>query len=357
MASRSRLLDLVCERVLATRAAIGTKWPVDEDRRDGKWSTTNSPDWTWGLWVESLRLVGERKKDPSLREEARERTIERAAYLDQHDLARGAAFYYSAARLASSSPTPDEEMKDLALDAARAVSDMADDVTGGRPLGRDGGGNSTHTLESALLGTALDWYAAKTIGDKNWIVGARKHLDFTIGDLLKGETPEPSSEAVRQNHGNPFRSRRLALAVAGYYRAWETTRDRKYLDAGDRIVDYLWLNSGADHMPPRDPTVTGPGAGPADTAAAAIIASAIARLCVLNPLPELCRRHAQRLGPLLDSLAHHVTPIDPSDKRPHGMLVEAGSERPHAPPGSETLIGNFYLLEALTCLDRKGLPC
>ena len=26
-------------------------------------------------------------------------------------------------------------------------------------------------------------------------------------------------------------------------------------------------------------------------------------------------------------------------------------------PGCETLLGDFYLLEALHCLDRKGLPC
>jgi unsaturated chondroitin disaccharide hydrolase len=352
MAARARLLDLLCERVLSTRAAIGAKWPVDADRRDGKWMATATPDWTWGLWVEALRLVGERRKLPELRDEACARTTERADTRYQHDLSRGAAFYYSAARLAASGKDA-EMMKDFALDAARSVADMADDVTGARPLGRDGGGAAAHTLDSALLGTALDWYAAKTIGDKTWLTGARKHLDFTIAELLKEETPEPKAG----DNSGAFRSRRLAFAASGYYRAWETTRERRYLDAGDRIVDYLWLNSGADHMPPRDPSVTGPGAGPADTAAAAIIASALARLVVLNPLPELCRRQAERLGPLIDSLALHVTPVDPRDTRPPGMLVEAGSDRPNAPPACETLIGDFFLLEALHCLDKKGLPC
>ncbi len=355
MAQRSRLLDLMCERVLSTREAVAGKWPVDADRRDGTWTATETPDWTWGLWAESLRLVGERRKDPTLREEARALTLAHAEDVDRHDLTRGAAFYYSAARLACSSK--DQEMKDLALDVARSVSDMADDVTGGRPLGRDGGGNGTVTLESAMFGTALDWYAAKTIGDKTWMTRACKHLDYTIAELLKPATPEPVSEAKVEKAAIQFKSRKLALAAAGYYRAWEAVRDRKYLDAGDRIVDYLWLNSGADHMPPRDPTITGPGAGPADTAAAAIIASAIARLVVLDPLPELCRRHAMKLGPLLNSLAQHVTPTDERDKRPAGMLVEAGSERAGSPPASETLLGDFYLLEALVCLDRKGMPC
>jgi unsaturated chondroitin disaccharide hydrolase len=208
-------------------------------------------------------------------------------------------------------------------------------------------------LDSALYGTALDWYAGKTIGDKVWTTGACKHLDFTIKELLPAATPEPEA---KESAGG-FRSRQLAFAIAGYYRAWEATRDRRYLDAGDRVVDYLWLNSGADHMPPRDPTVAGPGAGPADTAAAAIIASAISRLVVLDPLPELCRRHAARLTPMLNSLAQHVTPVDGNDKRPPGMLVEAGSDAPNAPPGCESWIGDFFLLEALHCLDRKGLPC
>jgi unsaturated chondroitin disaccharide hydrolase len=351
MAARARLLDLVCERVLSTRAAIGAKWPTDADRRDGKWHTTTHPDWTWSLWIEALRIVGERRKMPELIDEARARTVEMAEHRHKHDLSRGAAFYYSAARLAS--VTKADDMKDFALDAAREVADMADDVTGARPLGRDGGGPTAHRLESALLGTALDWYAGKLLNDKTWATGARKHLDFTIKELLDREL----QVEAKQQENPPFRSRCLALAIAGYYRAWESSRDRRYLDAGDRLVDYLWLNSGADHMPPRDPAVSGPGAGPADTAAAAIIASAIARLVVLDPPHELVRRHAARLGPILDSLAQHVTPVDPRDTRPPGMLVEAGSDRHGAAPGCETLLGDFYLLEALHCLDRKGLPC
>src|SRR5277367_3136259 len=137
MAARARLLDLLSDRVLSTRAAIGTKWPVDADRRDGKWHTTSAPDWTWSLWVEALRMVGDRRKLPELQQEARTRTLERGEDRFKHDLRRGAAFYYSAARLAVA--TKDDEMKDYALDAARAVADMADDVTGARPLGRDHG--------------------------------------------------------------------------------------------------------------------------------------------------------------------------------------------------------------------------
>ena len=351
MAARARLLDLLCDRVLSTRAAIGSKWPTDADRRDGKWHATATPDWTWSLWVESLRLVGERRKLPELIEDARARTAQRVDDRFKHDLAHGAAFYYSAARLASA--LKDEEMKEMALDAAHVVADMADDVTGARPLGRDGGGADAHRLDTALLGTVLDWYAAKALNDRSWHAGACKHLDFTIAELLDREL----RTETKSDDNPPFRSRRLALAIAGYYRAWEATHDRRYLDAGDRLVDYLWLNSGADHVPPRDPAASGPGAGPADTAAGAIIVSAIARLCVLDPPHELVRRHAARLGQLLNNLAQHVTPVDPRDTRPPGMLVEAGSERHGAAPGCETLIGDFYLLEALICLDRKGLPC
>src|SRR5688572_13575915 len=118
MAQRSRLLDLMCERVLSTREVVAGKWPVDADRRDGTWTATDTPDWTWGLWAESLRLVGERRKDPALREEARALTLAHAQDVDRHDLTRGAAFYYSAARLACSGK--DQEMKDLALDVARS---------------------------------------------------------------------------------------------------------------------------------------------------------------------------------------------------------------------------------------------
>src|SRR5258708_20571564 len=93
MAARARLLDLLCERVLSTRAAIGAKWPTDADRRDRKWHTTGSPDWPWSLRVEALRLVGERRKMPDLIEEARPRTVQRAEDRHQHDLFRAAAVH------------------------------------------------------------------------------------------------------------------------------------------------------------------------------------------------------------------------------------------------------------------------
>ncbi len=48
------------------------------------------------------------------------------------------------------------------------------------------------------------------------------------------------------------------------------------------------------------------------------------------------------------------SPPESRAPRSPDMLVAAGSERHGATPNCETLIGDFYLLEALHSLDRKG---
>ena len=61
---------------------------------------------------------------------------------------------------------------------------------------------------------------------------------------------------------------------------------------------------------------------------------------------------------MLESLCKHLTPVDDQDERPVGMLLDGCMNgRKQVAHRNELIWGDFYLMEALYCLEKKGLPC
>jgi unsaturated chondroitin disaccharide hydrolase len=368
-------LDLLAERVLSTRAAIGEAWPFYADPATGAWTTTADGDWCAGLWIEALRIVGERSGDRGLTAEARRRTYQIRPKLERDDMSRGPAFYYSAARLAATEKNA--AMQGLALAAARAMRAMAIRVNGAMPIGTEVKLASTDLASRAIVAVdsvhpslLLDWWALKATGDPTFRVGAERHLEATAQDFIRpdGSTAEvveyePESGAVRRRFtllgfdDQSCWSRGQAWAIAGFLRAYEATRERRWLDIASRLLDYWWFHTGADRIPPYDFADPDPAA-PADSSAAAILAESLARLAVVADLPADASAVTERLEPLLDGLVARVTPQHAGDRRPRGMLLDGCFNRPRRVADRHELIwGDCYLLFALHCLDRKGLPC
>jgi unsaturated chondroitin disaccharide hydrolase len=368
-------LDLLSERVLSTRAKIGDAWPFHADPTTGGWSTTADGDWCAGLWIEALRIVGERSGDRSLTAEALRRTYQIRQRLERDDMFRGLSFYYSAARLAATEQHP--AMHSLALAAARAMRSMALRVNGAMPIGSEVQVASTDLASRAIVAVdnahpslLLDWWALKETDDPTFRVGAERHLEATQRDFIRsdGSTAEfveydPETGAVRRRFtllgfaDHSCWSRGQAWAAGGFLRAYEATREQRWLDTAARLIDYWWEHTGADRIPPYDFADPDPSAPP-DSSAAAILAESLARLAVLADLPAEARALAERLEPLLDGLAARVTPEEAEDPRPRGILLEGCFNRPKRIAECHELIwGDCYLLFALHCLDRQGLPC
>lgn len=368
-------LDLLSERVLSTRAEIGEAWPYHADPASGRWSTTPDGDWCAGHWIEALRIVGERSGDRSLVAEARRRTYAIRPKLERDDMFRGPCFYYSAARLDASEKN--QAMRGLALAAARAMRGMAMRVNGAMPIGTEVQVRSTDLASRAIVAVdnvhpnlLLDWWALEETGDPTYRVGAERHLEATARDFIRADGStvefieyEPETGAVKRRFtllgcsDESCWSRGQAWAIGGYLRAYEATREKRWLEIATRLLDYWWAHTGADRIPPYDFADPDPAAPP-DTSAAAIVAESLARLAVIADLPSDAASVTDRLAPLLDGLVARLTPVDASDGRPRGMLLDGCFNRPKRFADHHELIwGDCYLLFALHCLDRKGLPC
>jgi hypothetical protein len=146
------------------------------------------------------------------------------------------------------------------------------------------------------------------------------------------------------------------------------TGTREWLATAGCLIDYWWAHTGEDGVPAYDfPTTDFPttdfsaaarAEAPRDSSAAAILAEALARLSVIDGLPDAARALTERLDPLIDGLAAKVTPQSPDDARPPGMLLEGCANAPQGAATQHELVwGDYHLYAALHCLDVGGLPC
>jgi len=371
MADRAKLLDLMTGRVLATRAEIGDGWPSVAGPRTGRWHATKTPDWCAGYWIEMLRIAGERTGDWDLYLDAAARAARLRDWIDRPTMHRAPLFFYGAARLYET--LSDRATRALALAAAYAGRTAAMPSTGAVTVGIDivkgAKGAALVSVESVLGALQLDWWALRETGDATFLDGAERHLAATRRDFVRedGSTAElvsydaASGEPRRAHaaHGVSARScwsRGQASAIAGFLRAWEETRDAEWLDTARRLLDYWWANAGEDGIPAYD--FAAAADAPRDTSAAAIVAEALARLGVIEDLPEAARALTYRGDLLVENLASRVTPQAPDDARPPGMLLEGcANARQGAAPRHELIWGDYHLYAALHCLDVGGLPC
>jgi unsaturated chondroitin disaccharide hydrolase len=370
--SWQRALDLLCNRIYAIRQAVGSAWPYHYDPVSGAHDTVNDGDWCGGHWVECLRIVGELTGDRALELESAERTERLRPYLERDDMFRGHRFYYSAAR--QYAWTGERKFRTLALAAAYAVRSMAIAPNGAMPIGTQVQVRSTSIfgrdkvcVDNVHPNLILDWWAAKETRDATFFEGARRHLDLTARDFILPDfsTVEfidydvGTGDIARHHytllgaHDSSCWSRGQAWAIAGYLRAWEATREPRYLMIGSKLLDYWRANTDDSWVPPydfKDPKLeTDAAAVPLDTSAAAIVAEQLARLAVRPNRTAAEARLTQALTSIIDGLLKHLTGMGEScaDKE-GGILLHGCFNQPkNYATRSELIWGTAYLLFAL----------
>jgi len=379
MADRQRMLNLLLKRIESTRAEIGDDFPYYADPETGKWITIVNGDWCSGHWIESLRITGELTGKRDFIDEAIQRTYQIKPMADFDDMFRAAKFYYSAARLAETEKLVD--MRDFALDVAERMRGMAIPVNGGMAIGTQVqvltttlASKSIVAVDNAHPNLMLDWYAGQVTNNPKFHTGARRHLDLTIKDYLRddGSTVEfieydyDTGKLKRHftllgAHDESCWSRGQAWAIGGFLRAWEEVGDTNYLDVARKLFDFWIKNAGDDFVPPWDffdPKLQTGEQVPLDTSALAIVVAQLARLAVFGNIPDDVQYFVDYLDPMLDGLLTHMTPLSEDDKRPAGMLLDGCFNNVKSFANRHELIwGDFFVLEALYCLERGGLPC
>jgi unsaturated chondroitin disaccharide hydrolase len=372
MADRAKILDLMTERVLATRAEIGDGWPSVAGPKSGRWHTTKNPDWCAGYWIEMLRIAGERTGDWDLYLDAAARTARLSDWLNRPTMFRAPLFFYAAGRLYET--LSDRATRVMALAAAYAGRSAVMPSTGAVAVGLDVikgvKGDTIVSIESVLGAVQLDWWALRETGDATFLDGAERQLTLTKTDFIRegGSTAElvsydaegrpKRSHSVHGVSAKSCWSRGHAMAIAGFLRAWEETGAQDWLDAAQRLLDYWWAHTDDDGIPAYDFAEADNPKAPRDTAAAAILAEALVRLRVMDELPEDAAGLTKPLDLLVESLAHRVTPLAPDDGRPAGMLLDGCANKPQGAATRHELVwGDYHLYAALHCLDVGGLPC
>jgi unsaturated chondroitin disaccharide hydrolase len=373
MADRAKILDLLTERVLATRAAIGDGWPSVAGPKSGRWHTTKAPDWCAGYWIEMLRIAGERTGDWDLYLDAAARAARLGDWINRPTMHRGPLFFYGAGRLYET--LSDRGTRALALAAAYAGRTAVMPSTGAVAVGLDMikgvKGEALVSVESVLGALQLDWWALRETGDTTFLDGAEQQLALTARDFIRddGSTAElisydaKTGDAKRAHtvHGVSPKScwsRGHAAAIAGFLRAWEETGSDEWLTTASRLLDYWWAHTDEDGIPAFDFAEAGNAKAPRDTAAAAIVAEALTRLRAIDDLPEPAAALLDRLDLLVENLTARVTPQTPDDPRPAGMLLDGCANKPAGAATRHELIwGDYHLYAALHCLDAGGLPC
>ncbi|HUT51339.1 MAG TPA: hypothetical protein VM325_18565 [Alphaproteobacteria bacterium] len=373
MADRAKILDQMTERVLVTRAEIGASWPSVADPETGRWHTTDKPEWCAGHWIELLRIAGERTGDWGLYEDAALRSGQLRDLVNQPTMFRAPLFFYGAARLYET--LSDRATRAMALAAAYAGRTAVMPSTGGIAVGMDVvdgiDGAALVSVESVLTALQLDWWALRETGDATFLDGAERQLALTRRDFIRDDGSTAEFVAYDVDKGEPTGtytvhgrdaascwSRGHAVAIAGFLRGWEETGGADWLDAAGTLLDYWWTHAGEDGVPAYDFTEAEHTDAPRDTAAAAALAEALARLSVIDDLPDDARALTARLDLLVDNLGARVTPQSANDSRPAGMLLEGCANKPKGAAVRHELIwGDYHLYAALHCLDTGGLPC
>ncbi|MFF7187708.1 sugar ABC transporter permease [Streptomyces sp. NPDC008222] len=280
-------LDSVLERVVATQAQVGDRFPLFADPRTGRWTTTGRGSWTGGLWAGLLWLRARYTKNDGAREAAAKYTDRLADWVHADTAARGLIFWYGTAL----ADTP--EVTELRDRAARVCQDAYDAELGLVPWGSAFGGPRLLARVDGVPGMVP---LLATVDEQAAEAHLRRHLELCLDNGSFGWSwrYERPARWVRCDDPPPGWSRGrawLLLAVA----------DAVHRLGADDLTHVARHLIAAHAVPPADETHPG---GPLDTSAAAISAVALLKLGrrerAVQVLQELVRTHLSSDGRLLD---------------------------------------------------------
>ncbi len=368
----SAAADRVARRLIG--ALRGGGWPVwapADGTEDGVavWNRAAGSHWAAAFAVGACWLVS--RRSPSAIVQAR--AAMRRLPVPPREVTGFSAFVSWFGAGVGSSLTEDPEAAARTLAAARALQStarpdtavLAVDAETARPHGR-----LRSYLDSVGPTISLLAEAARAEGDARLLDLAAEHglwslpvlrrpdgsmsqvitLDAATGEVIDVRTGEQGLAA----DSTWSRSQAWGLLAAATGAARCPHRAREFLGHAEAIAGY-WVarcRSAGGLLPRWDFDAE---AGPIDTSAAAIAATALLRLAAVTAAQSArqaagYRRTAERT---LSRLCRHVTPTSPDDRRPPGMLVDGCYHCPHGLAVADELVwGDYYFLEA--CLTALG---
>ncbi|MET4518413.1 hypothetical protein [Bradyrhizobium sp. I1.7.5] len=367
-AARERMLT----RIAQTRDASTAGLPHWARADDGKWTFTSDGDWTGGAFVGELWLahLADPQRFPiSDAHAGLARMLPRA---QRRTAFKGFGFYHGAAL--GSILFGDQMARDAALTAARSLEQMFDPKLGLIPLGQDAEeasavGIAESSIDS-LQATGLLYWAADLLGDAHMEEVANAHMRRVLeihvranNSVIQSSTLDPQTGKVLRTHTHKGYS---DVSTWGRAQGWAMLytahaamvrpKEPRWREYAVRVLDW-WI----DHVPTDlvaywdfdDPAIPSTSR---DTAATAIAAAASLRLASAlganggAKYREFAERTATRL------VSGYLTPIEPGDLRPIGMLTggcftrKAVARDIDTAQDAELIFGSYFLFESLVIL-------
>jgi unsaturated chondroitin disaccharide hydrolase len=370
----SSAIDQVRSRIDQTLTSLDGRFPHWADAKTGVWTTTADGDWTGGAWPGMLWLAYRRTQDPKYLEAARLWSGRLKPRAKLQTAFKGFGFYYGAAL--GDILCHDEDAAKLALEAATSLKGQFDERLGLIPLGGDAEesedvGGSFSSIDS-LQAIPLLFWAAKKTGDSTFATCAAKHTSRVLDIHMRPDGSIVQSSELNPNDGSivrHFTHKGFSdSSVWGRAQAWglvyaaialaHRPQEKRWMEQLIAGAEW-WLANVPDSMIAfwdfNDPAIPNTET---DTAATAIVCSALLKLGQLAPSEELRARYRsageRTAAALVDG---YLTPVGSEERRPRGMLVGAcfnkrrDARAQDSAISAETIFGSYYLFESLNVLD------
>ena len=373
-------LDLLAKKLAEDEKSLGVEFPV-VTAPDGHWMTAlasqsagyNGDAWSHGNWhcgflvglhlaahihtgesrfllwaTERMRLVAQRAEDPNT-----------------HDI----GFIFDSSGIPAYFITQQEWFAEVALRAASRLRERLITTPLGAYISSWGPMTDPRGRRSSAIDTMANlpllYWASNLSGDASFRLIADAHAAFSQRWLVRDdhstfhavEYDERTGERVRgytfQGYADDSTwSRGQAWAIYGYTQSARETRKIGYLELADELVAYYFARLGNDPVPAWDFDAPKTVGNPKDSAAAAIVASALFDLSTLHPDKERVADYRRKCAWITGSLCTDYLARETSHR---GLLRHGCYSKPHNEGiDSATMFGDFYFVEVLCKLLHEG---
>ena len=251
------------------------------------------------------------------------------------------------------------ELRTRALQVSRSMAARYSPVVGAM---RSRDGEDFNVIIDSLMKPRLLWWAAKAGGPARYDTVARTHALTIARDLVRPDGStwqvafyDPTTGALKQRNKGAAATidstwaRGQAWAILGFAAAYRETRDPRFLDVARAVSDWYLGHVPEDMVPYWDFGAPDIPSAPRDTSAAAIAASGLVDLALLDPDEA---RRAAYAGAAYATLASLTSPAYHSVRWTPSILLHGTYSWWMDIADRGLAYGDAFFLEALLRLRR-----
>jgi unsaturated chondroitin disaccharide hydrolase len=376
----AEVMDVMARKVAEDEPTLGVEFP-HVTSPDGSWvklpaslsagytgEAWSHGNWLCGFWVGLLLACHLHTNDKKYLTWARERmrlVAQRADDPNTHDI----GFIFDSSAIPAYTITGDRWYAGIAMTAADKLRARIMTTRTGAYLASwgpldDPRGRCSSAIDT-MANLSLLYWATDYSGDRSYRLAAEAHADMTAEAFIRAdhstyhavEYDIVSGERKRgytfQGAGDEsFWTRGQGWAIYGYVNSTRVTGRRHYLNLAEELANAYLKRLGERQAPPYDFDAKGADADIKDTAAAAVISSALIEMGRLHPDPAAASAWTQRGVAMLEALCRDEFAREPSHR---GLLKNSCYSKPHNEGvRSATMFGDFFFTEALCRVMLPG---